>query len=525
MYNARGAQNSRIMSPEVENVTPTRTAQSPGTARARPDILLLTACCVLVLIVYVWLISVGTWTHWPTRWNSYDSLATSFRHGRLDLEMVPDTALLALPDPYDPAARTAIPAPQDVSLYKGRFYLYFGPVPALILLVVKAVIGGTIGDQILVFAFCSGIFLLQAVLMARIRHRFFPKTTTRALAPLILAAGLINPWVSILSTPSIYNAAITGGQFFFLAGLLMAFSTFEDTPLQARKLAATGLLWVAAFGSRVTLIVPVGLLTVLVVIAIGVSFHRTARFSSAIRPMLALILILGFGLAAFGWYNWARFGSVFETGFAYQLAGVPLQKAAGQLLSPMYVIQNLYNYFLNPPLAKYAFPYLYPVRGATVSLIPSFNLPVIYHAQETTGLLYTAPFALLGLLPPITILTKLPSRLTGKAHADWFRWLIAGLSLSFLSAFAYFVSFFWVAERYIADFLPCLMLMSAIGLWQLDGVVAARRGGRAFLWLTIVSLVTISIVISILLAISFNSDGFRQLNPLLWRQLSNLFRP
>ena len=305
----------------------------------------------------------------------------------------------------------------------------------------------------------------------------------------------------------------------------MAFKTFEDAPLKTWKVALSGLLWVGAFGSRITLLIPIGLLTALMVLGIAVTFRRAMGLVSAVRPVLALILVLGFGLAALGWYNWARFGSVFETGFAYQLAGVPLQKAAWQLLSPMYVIQNLYNYLLNPPLAKYAFPYLYPVRGATVSLIASISLPAIYHAQETTGLLYTAPFALLGLLPPITLLLRPPSSSRGTARANLLRWLTVGLSMSFLSAFAYFAAFFWVAERYVADFLPCLMLLSAMGLWQVDGVVATRPGVRKVFWLAIVALTVISIVVSILLAISFNSDGFRQLNPLLWRQLSNLFRP
>ena len=167
MYNARAAGNRTIVSPEVDNMKPPRRPQTPRSGERRQDFLLVAACCILVLTVYTWLISVGTWTRWPTRWNSYDSLATSFRHGQLDLQMAPDAALLALPDPYDPAARTGVPSPQDVSLYRGRFYLYFGPVPALIVLVVKTVIDGLIGDQILVFAFVSGIFLIQAFFIAR----------------------------------------------------------------------------------------------------------------------------------------------------------------------------------------------------------------------------------------------------------------------------------------------------------------------------------------------------------------------
>ena len=117
-------------------------------------------CYLFVLAIYVWLISIGQWTKWPTISSYYDSLASSFSQRHLYLEINPDPALLALPNPYDPNARTGIDYPQDVSLYKGKFYLYFGPTPALILVIAKTVFPVVIGDQYLVFAFIAGIYLL-----------------------------------------------------------------------------------------------------------------------------------------------------------------------------------------------------------------------------------------------------------------------------------------------------------------------------------------------------------------------------
>src|SRR5512138_3165578 len=110
-------------------------AASPaGRPRLLTIILIAVASDALVIILYLWLTTVGTWTHWPGGWQVYDALAASFRHGQLALAEKPDPALLALPDPYDPVARADIPYPRDLSLFEGRFYAYFGPVPALILL-------------------------------------------------------------------------------------------------------------------------------------------------------------------------------------------------------------------------------------------------------------------------------------------------------------------------------------------------------------------------------------------------------
>ena len=60
----------------------------------------------------------------------YDLLAWGLWQGRLDLPVTPSPELLALPDPYDPAQNSAYRL-HDASLYEGKYYLYWGPLPAL----------------------------------------------------------------------------------------------------------------------------------------------------------------------------------------------------------------------------------------------------------------------------------------------------------------------------------------------------------------------------------------------------------
>ncbi len=188
-------------------------------------------------------------------------------------------------------------------------------------------------------------------------------------------------------------------------------------------------------------------------------------------------------------------------------------------------MQNLYNYFLNPLRLKYAFPYFNPVPGITHSVAASLALPAIYQTQEITGLLYTAPFLPLAVLPLVSVLRRRPATIIPDDDRRMFAWLIVALAGSFLFSFAFFVTFFWAAERYMLDFLPCLFILSMIGFWQLDRWLVSRPRGRLLYRVLFVGLVVASIIISILLSMTFNSDGFRQLDPLLWRQLGNLFRP
>ncbi|HEX8990666.1 MAG TPA: hypothetical protein VF784_03220, partial [Anaerolineales bacterium] len=448
-----------------------------------------------------------------------------FRHGQLSLERKPDPALLALPDPYDPATRHGIPSPQDLSLYKGRFYLYWGPVPALLLVPIKSLIPGVIGDQYLGFAFISGIFLLLSYLIVTIRRLFFPSAPAWTLAPLILAAGLTNPWPWLIATPSIYNAAVTGGQFFFLAGLCVAFAAFRKSPVSVWRLILAGILWAAALGSRISLLLPVAFLSLLILLTLMLERWRLGALQRAVPAVLGLLIPLGAGIAALAWYNWARFGSIFEVGLRYQLAGIYLNAHAAELYSPRYLLQNLYAYLLNPPSLKYPFPYFYPARGPDQSLVPLIVLSPIYYAQEVSGVLLSAPFVLLALVPIAGFLGK--RRGTGSASATTprFTWLVIALAGAFLLMFAFFAAFFWVGERYIGDFMPSLFLLATIGFFQLDTRLAGSLPGSALYRVIWMALVGTSILLGTLIAISFNADGFRQLDPVLWRQLSNLFRP
>lgn len=494
--------------------------------RSSPTSLLIIICCLLVFTVYVWLISIGHWTPWPATSNYYyyDSLATSFSKGQLSLETKPDPNLLTLANPYDPDAHSGMYYPQDVSFYGGKFYLYFGPAPALLLVIIKPFIPGIIGDQYLVFAFISGIFLLQSLLIIKTQRRYFPGAPTLLIGLIILMAGLMCPLVWILDTPTINNAAITAGQFFFLAGFYLAFSTLEDISPSTWKMIFTGLFWAAAIGSRMTQILPVAFMTIIILTSLILNARRNNKTTVQFIPaMLALSVTLGMGLAILGWYNWARFNSVFESGLHYQLVNMDLQKNGSKLFSPAYVLQNLYVYFLNPLKLGFPFPYISPIKGIRSSIIPFISLPDIYYTQDSVGILYNFPFVAFALIPAISLFVK---RSKASLNEDQFflRWLIIGLGGSFISAFVGLAIFFWVAERYMLDFMPSLTLLSVIGFLQMDQHLA-RRPIISISYRTLgIILIVITIVVSLLLALSINAAGFRSLNPLLWRQLSNVFR-
>ncbi len=500
--------------------------QPSAAARSRYQTLMVAICCLVVLFIYVWLISIGSWTQWPTYTDYYDQLANAFRHGQLALEAKPSPALLALANPYDPDTRANIPFPLDVSLYRGKFYLYFGPVPALILLLPKLVVFSPIGDQYLVFLFIYGIFIAEALLLLRLRNRFFPRLPHAITAASILLLGLIAPFTWVLGKPAVYDASIAGGQLFFLAGLYMAFDALDATRIRAWRLAVIGLLWGIAPACRITFILPVGFMLLAVAVEL-VRRQAAQRSSKRVLPLLAsMALTFGICLAALGWYNWARFGSALETGIRYQLAGPDLQKYRDLTFSGAYVIQNLYNYALNPPKHRPGFPYYISGPGEMESLVASIALPVPYHTQRLTGMLYTSSFILLAIVPLLDLSSTARSSRSSPGNDHMFRWMVVSLFGSFLSSFVPFLFYFWAAERFLIDFLPCLALLGILGWWMLRQHAAQKPAARALYRLGPITLVVASLIASSVLAVSPHGDAFKELlRPHWWSPFIHLFHP
>ena len=129
------------------------------------SISIFTIASGLIILFYLWLVSLGLWKDFPLSTNYYDLQATAFHDGQLSLEVEPDPSLLALENPYEPANRENISVLWDATLYKGKYYLYWGPAPAFLLALVKFVFTREIGDNILTFLFLAGTFIFLVLII------------------------------------------------------------------------------------------------------------------------------------------------------------------------------------------------------------------------------------------------------------------------------------------------------------------------------------------------------------------------
>ncbi len=232
------------------------------------------------------------------------------------------------------------------------------------------------------------------------------------------------------------------------------------------------------------------------------------------------------GMTILGWYNWARFNSVFEAGFYYELAGSFLQKYSHVLFSPLYLLPNLYNYLVMRPKINMIFPFIKSVSGYGAAKFSFIHLPPIYHEGGLTGILFSMPFALYAMIPPLSLLSRkkdLNDQVDQENNSFLFKWLLISLLGSFLFGFAPIVMYFFVETRFLADFMPSLVLLSIVGFWQGYSFLAPKPTFQRLYVAVGMILMATSIIVSVTLALSAHAAQFQEFNPVLWNHLIRLF--
>src|SRR5262245_15635362 len=96
--------------------------------------LVLAAVAMLVGSYYLWELRVAGYRFdWKNNQGGYyNYLWRALARGRLALPIQPSHQLLALPNPWDPAVDDSLKM-HDMALYNGRYYLYHGAAPAVLL--------------------------------------------------------------------------------------------------------------------------------------------------------------------------------------------------------------------------------------------------------------------------------------------------------------------------------------------------------------------------------------------------------
>ena len=422
--------------------------------RSRPQLALLALMTTLLmgLYLFVWLMpdNAQEWVgqnYIPSihAWGDqeqYARLADALIHHRLWLDLPVSPRLAALSDPYDYARRAALVATHpnvrvylDHAFYHGRYYCYFGVVPAVLFFVpYQLMTGQWLGSApvVLICALASAVF--AALLVVRLAKAYFRDASLGMTMLAIWMLGLGSGVLANVFVAEFYAVPKTAAYLFTLIGLwcwLMALpgpdarrarprrrgfgksgkgmaeengSKGKNISAGASDDAAAGLCsvspwWIGAgslflafdLGTR-----PQFEFAALLAVPIfwDSMFRDRALFSrKGWKPTLAALAPFILVFVPLFVYNAERFGGILDFGNGYQLTCDDPQIAR---FSKIGVLDGVFLYLFQPPTLATTFPFVGSGLTATPFWLFVDALPGSFFASLApfAAVLFGAPWLL-----------------------------------------------------------------------------------------------------------------------------------
>lgn len=475
----------------------------------------------VALIVGVVALAVGDaalqiWYDYPTVFHDaggytydfgqYDHVADALLHGRTWLDLPVPDALASASDPYDPSARQSLlsrgvgPIYWDYAFHDGRWYSYFGVIPAVLLfLPYRAVTslwtpsGLGLPTASAVALLLGGFLVFASLLLLRVLRRAVPQinlaAATMAVSAMVLGSGLSYLWYQ----RNFYTVPFVASLMFSCLGLWLWLGAADGrvwrchalvidgaAPVSLTRLAAGSLCLAANLGCRPPFVLaaltafPIFLpqLKALMAQARRRTLRRRtiATLSAAVLGPAALVVL---PLLA---YNMIRFGSPLDFGVRYQLTVTDMTAYRMPLAN---FVPILGYYLLLRPHFTDAFPWI----SVAATSFPRWG----YSSPVVGGLLLTCPPAVLAVVAPFM------RRRLGKGGLHPFLVSCSLLSLAIMALDAAEGGLAW---RYASDFSWLVMIPAATAMASV--LTPERTGGRHEAIAVIVRLVALAAMLATL---------------------------
>lgn len=264
-----------------------------------------------------------TW-NMPEHYKQYQMLAEAFREGSVSLLEEPAEAFSSMTNPYDQDYREDILIRNNASYlwdtvyFEGKYYVYFGVVPVLLFYFPYYVLtGGALPNHI------ATLFSLALLLLGiwGVFHQFIKKWFPRlSLGTWFLSIEILlmgSNLVYMAKRPDLYNLPIVTGLAMGMLGLCCFLRADEKGHISLKYLAMGAFTTALTAGCRPQL---------LLFLVFPVLLFRKKLFSREFyrkkegrRAVLAAAVPVLAVAALLMYYNYIRYGSVFDFGSSYNL--------------------------------------------------------------------------------------------------------------------------------------------------------------------------------------------------------------
>lgn len=281
-------------------------------------------------------------------------LVQAFENGQFSLLEEPSEELLAMENPYDNGSRfyDDVEYLWDHVFYEGKYYSYYGIAPLLLFLPYHLITGYFFPEDIAVMLFAAGGLILLSMIYSTIVKKWFSKISTGAylsgLAIILAGCGI---WYSV-GRPLFYEMSISAG---FLCFTAAAYSFITSGILEKGKANLP-----RVFLSSLLMGLSVMCRPTLAVYAVcGCIFYIMNTKKQGKGNIVKFLSCAFIPLCALGlfqmYYNYARFGSIFEFGIKYSLTINDFTRTEFHFHN-MFI--GIYNFLFAPPAFIPDYPFV-----------------------------------------------------------------------------------------------------------------------------------------------------------------------
>lgn len=476
----------------------------------KPHILFL----IFVLFVYSWIATEGRepfWQYHPDGW--YNLLVDGFLKGQLNFPVQVDPRLIALSDPYDPAANAPYRL-HDMAYYKGKFYLYYGVTPAIVLyLPIRLLTGLVLPDNAAIVFFLFGGLLFAFGTITQIKNTYFPETKNwiMLVCLAVLSFASVSPY--ILKRTMMYEVASSCGYFFLTGTVYFLVKAVLKPKNVFLVLCVSSLFLGLAVGGR-----PHFIVTILVFPFIVLKVFKSIEPKNKILAIVCLFSPFFFYMAWIAVYNYLRFENPFEFGWKYILAGHCVLKY--KFLNLENINPGFYLYLFTKPIVDNNLPYVH-LSG----FIPPFiKIPQYYFHIGIVGLFTTIPFVLLTfIIPLVTFKNKINLDKKDIIRFPFFEpffIFVIGLLISLFLMMGPQVEY-----RYLGDFATLFIVVASITWIYFNSIFMQRNNIRFLVNLASVLMALISILYGLAFAFEPYLDKIKVARPEIYTNIEKSLKP
>lgn len=454
--------------------------------------------------------------HWNTDvlgWHkSYDhhrqyyELVDSFKQGHLYVDENNGT-LSEMENPYDINERVRVNAggKWDHAFYKGKYYIYFGVVPALLMyLPYNILTGQDLPNYIAVYILSILTMIGIALLLWEVIKKWFKNTPFVVYLILSVVYGVISLFGYAVLKPDFYLVPSAAALMFGVFGLAFWLSAERsdkkgELMLVKSRLAAGSVCIALTAGCRPQMTISVLLGVMLLWDA---AFKKRLLFSrDSIKASTAVCCPFVIVAAGLMWYNAARFGSPFDFGANYNLTLNDMTHR-GWVWGRSGL--GLFSYLFQPFRFGAVFPFL-----------SDFQAETTYQGLTLTEKMVGGVFWLFPILVP-----GLYGAVSRKLFYDKRIYLLTIMPVCMAAVIAIVdAQMAGLLTRYFTDFVWLLMLASSVTIFAL--LDRYKENQKPILRL-IVGLSAVSVILAFLRIFAHSEDSIVSANPVLYYSIERL---